>query len=322
MSLKVLEEINKKFGEKAILSLGDESFSPKDKIATGILSLDKILGGGFPKGKMVEIYSESGCGKTGICLLAMANAQKQGYKVAIVDMEHALDPNFASLLGLDINEVFISQPNEGSEALTILQMLVKSGEFGVVLLDSIAALTPLEEVDAEYGDSIIGRLSKLMGQACRRLTPIANQTGTCVLWNNQLRSNVGAIGHAETTITTGGKALPFFASIRLQLQRIQQVKSGDVVTGHMIRATTKKNKLTAPFKSCEYEITYGKHHVIINDLIENGVKLGLIEKTGAWFKVANQKFQGKENLKEFLISDPVITNVLEKEIKEKLGLTI
>lgn len=319
--LAVLAEIEKKFGKGSIFQLGDRTTTPVDTISTGIIGLDSALGiGGFPRGKIVEIYSDSGCGKSGICLQVIANAQKEGLKCAIIDTEHALDLGVANILGVNVDELCVSQPESGNVALEICEMLVKSGEFGVVVVDSVAGLTPVEEIDGEYGDAVIGRMAKLMNQAMRKMVPSVNSTNTLLIFTNQIRDNIGAFGHAETFVTVGGKALKFFSSVRVQLNRIQQVKDGDVITGHRVKAKVVKNRLAAPFKESNHEITYGQNAVKLNEILELGVEHKFIDKGGAWFTCNGERFQGKEKLKTYLKENPAVTDELEAKIRTELGV--
>ncbi|HNC56732.1 MAG TPA: recombinase RecA, partial [Leptospiraceae bacterium] len=319
--LDVLLEIEKRFGKGSIFQLGVKSSEPVDVISTGIIGLDTALGiGGFPRGKIVELYSESGCGKSGICLQVIANAQKQGLKCAIVDTEHALDLTVANLLGVDVNELYVSQPESGNVALEICEMLVKSGQFGVVIVDSVAGLTPEEEISGEYGDSNIGRMAKLMNQAMRKMIASVNSTNTCLIFTNQIRDNIGAFGHAETFITVGGRALKYFSSVRVQLNRVQQVKDGDVVVGHRVKCKVVKNRLAPPFRESNHEITYGQNAVRFNELVELGVEHKIIDKSGSWMSVNGERFQGKEKLKAYLVQNPQVADEIEGKIRTELGV--
>jgi len=319
--LSVIDELEKKYGKGIIYQLGDKSVAGVDVVSTGIIGLDAALGvGGIPRGKITEIYSDSGCGKSGICLQVIANAQKQGLRCAIIDTEHALDLAVANLLGVDVDSLFVSQPESGNVALEVCEMLIKSGSFGVVVVDSVAGLTPVEEIDGEYGDAVIGRMAKLMNQAMRKMTPSVNEKNVALVFTNQIRDNIGAFGYQETTITPGGKALKFFSSVRVELKRIQQVKDGDNIVGHRVKCKVVKNRLAPPFKESQHEITYGQNAVRLNELVELGAELKLVEKSGSWFTVNSERFQGKEKLKAYLLENPEVSAELEAKIRTELGV--
>jgi recombination protein RecA len=318
--LSVISDIEKKFGTGSIIKLSDR---PTDAphISTGSIGLDSALGiGGLPYGRIVEIYGDTGTGKSGITLSAIANAQRAGKRCAVIDTEHALDPAYAELLGVDVNELFISQPDDGDSALEICEMLIKSNKFGLVVVDSVAGLVPRRELDGDFGDANVGVMAKMMAQAMRKFAGAANKSHTCIVFTNQIRDNIGAFGYADTSITTGGKSLKFFASVRIELKRMQQVKTGDDVTGHKVKATVKKNKLAAPFKTAEYEITYNQNAVKLNEIADLGVEYKFIEKTGAWFSVNEQRFQGKDKLRTYLSENPNVADELEKKIRGFLGV--
>lgn len=274
----------------------------------------------MPYGRIVEIYGDTGTGKSGITLSTIANAQKDGKRCAIIDTEHALDPNYAKLLGVDIDELFISQPDTGDDALSICEELVKSGMFGVVVVDSVAGLVPKRELDGDFGDANVGVMAKLMAQAMRKLSPTTNRSNTCLVFTNQIRDNIGAFGYADTSVTTGGKSLKFFASVRIELKRMQQVKDGDDIVGHRVKATVKKNKLAAPFKIADYEITYNQNAVKLNELVDLGTEYKFIEKSGSWFTVNEQRFQGKDKVRTYLTENPSVAEGLEKQIRGFLGV--
>ena len=319
--LAIINELEKKYGKGIIFQLGSKVSTPVDTISTGIIGLDSALGiGGIPRGKITEIYSDSGCGKSGICLQVITNAQKQGLRCAIIDTEHALDLAVANLLGVNIDELFVSQPESGNVALEVCEMLVKSGEFGVVVVDSVAGLTPVEEINGEYGDAVIGRMAKLMNQAMRKMTPSVNEKNVALIFTNQIRDNIGAFGYQETTITPGGKALKFFSSVRIELKRIQQVKDGDNIVGHRVKCKVVKNRLSSPFRESQHEITYGQNAVRLNELVELGADHKIIEKSGSWFTVGKERFQGKEKLKSYLVDNPDVANELEAKIRTELGV--
>jgi recombination protein RecA len=319
--LQVINDIEKRFGKGAIFQLGSKSSTPVDVISTGIIGLDAALGvGGVPRGKITEFYSDSGCGKSGICLQVIANAQKQNLRCAIIDTEHALDLAVATLLGVNIDELFVSQPESGNAALEVCEMLVKSGEFGVVVVDSVAGLTPIEEIDGEYGDAVIGRMAKLMNQAMRKMTPSVNEKNVALIFTNQIRDNIGAFGYQETTTTPGGRALKFFSSVRVELKRIQQVKDGENIVGHRVKCKVVKNRLSAPFRESQHEITYGQNAVKLNELVELGTEHKIIEKSGSWFTCGGERFQGKEKLKTFLSENPELSADIEAQVRTILGV--
>lgn len=322
MSLKVLEDINKKFGPGSLIRLGDNPIEKPETISTGIIGLDHALGiGGFPIGRLVEVYGQSGTGKSCICYQTMASAQAKGYNVAYIDAEQAFDPGTAEMLGVKVDDLFVSQPSSGNEALEIAELLIKSKEFKLVIIDSVAALVPTEELTADYGDAVIGRQAKLVSQACRRLSPLCNENNVLLVFTNQIRDNIGAFGYAEQTQTVGGKALPFFAGIRIELKRIQQVKDGEVIVGHRIKAKTVKNRTAAPFKETQYEITYGQNDIKYNEIMELGVEHKIIDKSGAWYSYKGERVgQGKDNSKLWLKANPEKTAEIELEIRKKLEL--
>lgn len=319
--LAVLDEIEKKFGKGAIFQLGTKSDIPIDVISTGIIGIDAATGiGGFPRGKIIEAYGDSGTGKSGLCLQLIANAQAKGLRCAVIDSEHSLSLDVATMLGVKIDDLFVSQPVSGNESLEICEMLVKSGEFGLVIVDSVAALTPVEEIDGEYGDAIIGRMAKLMNQAMRKMTPAVNSTNTCLVFTNQIRDNLQAFGYGDQFVTPGGKALKFFASMRLEMKRVQQVKDGDNIVGHRVKAKVVKNRLAPPFKETQYEITYGQNAVKLNELVELGAELKFLDKAASWFTINNERFQGKEKLKTYLKDNPQVASELESKIRTELGV--
>lgn len=319
----VLDDINKKFGQGSIFRLGDKSGVPVETISTGIIGIDAASGvGGFARGKIIEIYSDTGCGKSCLTLQVIANAQKRGLKCAILDTEHALSLETCAMLGVNVDDLFVSQPSSGNESLEICEMLVKSGDFGVVVVDSVAALVPTEEINGDYGDAVIGRQAKLMNQACRKMTAAVGSTNTCLIFTNQIRANLQSFGYGDQTVTTGGMALKFFSSMRLELKRMQQIKSGDEISGHHVKATFKKNRCAAPFKTAEYEITYGQNSVKFNELVDLGVEYKFIDKGGAWYTYNGERWQGKENAKAFLMQNPEVANQLETKIRGFLGLEV
>lgn len=321
-ALSVISEINKKFGDGSIFKFSDKPNINVEAFSTGILGLDSALGvQGIARGKITEIIGQSGSGKTGICLSAIASAQKLGYKCAIVDTEHALALDYAELLGVNVEDLFVSQPDTGNDGLAIVKLLIESDQFALVIIDSIAALTPMQETDQEdFGSSNIGLHARLMSQAMRKLSPLVSKHNTALLMTNQLRANVGAMGHAEQWVPTGGQAVKFFSTVRIELKRMNQVKEGDSIVGHLMSAKVIKNKLAPPFKTCQYEITYGENSVKLNELIELGSKFGFITKGGSWYSYGDTKIgQGAAKVKNFLIENKDIAETIETAIKERLA---
>lgn len=317
--LKALEvamgQIEKQFGKGSIMKLGSETHLDVESISTGSIDLDIALGiGGVPKGRIVEIYGPESSGKTTVALHICAEAQKTGGTVAFIDAEHALDPTYARALGVDTDELIISQPDTGEQALEIADALVKSGAIDVLVVDSVAALVPRAEIEGEMGDSHVGLQARLMSQALRKLTGTINKTGCCAIFINQLREKVGVMfGNPETT--TGGRALKFYSSVRLDVRRIESIKKGDVITGNRTRVKVMKNKVAPPFKQAEFEITYGEGINRTGEIIDVGVKLGIVNKSGAWFSYGETRLgQGRDNAKVFLDENESI----REEIAEKI----
>lgn len=318
----VVDEIEKRFGKGSIFKFSDKPLEDVPCIPTGIISLDAALGvGGLPKGRIVEIYGDSGTGKSALCLMLIAEAQKLGLKCAFVDAENAIDAQTAELLGVKLDEIYISQPVSGNESLEITEILVKSGQFGVVVVDSVAALVPNEEITADFGDAIIGRQAKLMNQAMRKLVSPVRTTETLLVFTNQIRDNIGAFGYAETTTTTGGRALKFFSSVRLELKRTGQVKDGEDIVGHKVKITAKKNRVAPPFKVAEYEVTYGQNAVKLNELVDLGAEYKIVEKSGSWYSYNGTKIgQGRANARQFLIDNPQVAHEIEQKLRGFLGI--
>jgi len=303
--LKELQKAaNKHFGEGSVLLYEEEGRSDVDVIPTGITSLDKALGiGGIPRGRMIEIFGPESTGKTTLALYVAAQAQQLGGTVAYVDTEHSLDLSLAKTLGVNIKELLISQPDTAEKALNIIEYFAKSGKVSVIVLDSIAALTPQAEVDGDMGSSHIGLTARLMSQACRKMTPILNETNTSLIWINQLRMKIGVMfGNPETT--TGGNALKYYASLRLDVRRVQQIKKGEDIIGHEMRVTVKKNKLAAPGIRAKFNLLYGKGVDIIGDLFDLAVSSKIIDKSGAWYSYKGEKLgQGRNNACETLANN-------------------
>lgn len=315
---QVIGQIERQFGKGSIMRLGDSAKIAVDVIPSGCPTLDVALGiGGMPRGRIVEIYGPESSGKTTVALHVIAEAQKMGCVAAFIDAEHALDPVYAGNLGVDINSLYISQPDSGEQALDITDSLVRSGGIDIIVIDSVAALTPKAELDGEMGDSHVGLLARLMSQAMRKLTAAINKSNTCVIFINQLRDKVGVMyGNPETT--TGGKALKFYSSIRLDVRRVENIKEGDNVIGSRTRVKVVKNKLAAPFKQAEFDIIYGKGISREGCLLDLAIDFGIIEKSGSWFSYNGDKIgQGKETVKRYLAENEDIRAEIEKKVMEK-----
>ncbi|MCT4663130.1 MAG: recombinase RecA [Tissierellales bacterium] len=316
-----LNQIEKQFGKGSIMKLGEDSKLDIDVIPTGSMSLDIALGvGGVPKGRVVEIYGPESSGKTTVTLHMIAQAQKAGGTAAFIDAEHALDPVYAKNLGVDIENLIVSQPDTGEQALEITEALVRSGAVDIVVVDSVAALVPKAEIEGEMGDSHVGLQARMMSQALRKLTGAIKKSNTCTIFINQLREKIGVMfGNPETT--TGGRALKFYASVRLDVRRIETLKQGDQMIGNKTRVKVVKNKVAPPFKQAEFDIMYGKGISYEGDVIEVGVKAGIIDKAGAWYSYNDEKLgQGRENSKVYLKENPAITQEIEDKIRIAYGL--
>jgi len=317
----VMAQIEKAHGKGAVMRLGDEVRVPIDVIPTGSIALDIALGiGGLPRGRVVEIYGPESSGKTTVALHAVASAQKAGGIAAFIDAEHALDPDYAQKLGVDTDALLVSQPDTGEQALEIADMLIRSGAIDIIVIDSVAALVPRAEIEGEMGDSHVGLQARLMSQALRKLTGTISSTGTTTIFINQLREKIGVMfGSPETT--TGGKALKFYASVRLDVRRIETLKDGTDAVGNRTRVKVVKNKMAPPFKQAEFDIIYGLGISREGGLIDMGVEHGFVRKAGAWYTYeGDQLGQGKENARTFLKDNPDLADELEKKIKEKLGV--
>jgi recombination protein RecA len=316
-----LLQIERQFGKGSVMRLGEETRVPVEVIPTGSIALDVALGlGGLPRGRIVEIYGPESSGKTTVALHAVANAQRLGGIAAFIDAEHALDPDYAKNLGVDTDALLVSQPDTGEQALEIADMLIRSGAIDVVVIDSVAALVPKAEIEGEMGDSHVGLQARLMSQALRKITGALSQTKTTAIFINQLREKVGVMfGSPETT--TGGKALKFYASIRLDVRRIETLKDGTDAVGNRTKVKVVKNKMAPPFKSAEFDILYGIGISREGSLIDLGVEQSIVRKSGAWYTYeGDQLGQGKENARTFLRDNPDMANEIEKRIKEKLGV--
>jgi recombination protein RecA len=311
-----LSQIERQFGKGTVMRMGDEERLAIPSISTGSLGLDIALGiGGLPKGRIVEIYGPESSGKTTLTLQVIAEAQKQGGTAAFVDAEHALDPQYAEKLGVQMNDLIVSQPDTGEQALEVAEMLVRSGAVDVLVIDSVAALTPKAEIEGEMGDSHVGLQARLLSQAMRKLTGAIKQTNCLVIFINQIRMKIGVMfGNPETT--TGGNALKFYSSVRLDIRRIGSVKEGEEVVGNETRVKVVKNKVAPPFKQAEFQIMYGSGIFLLGELIDWGVKLNLIDKSGAWYAYKGDKIgQGKANAARFLSENPDIAKEIEGQIR-------
>src|SRR6188768_592654 len=316
-----LAQIEKNHGKGSVMRLGDEVRQPISVIPTGSIALDVALGiGGLPRGRVVEIYGPESSGKTTVALHAIANAQAEGGICAFIDAEHALDPEYAGRLGVDTDSLLVSQPDNGEQALEIADMLVRSGALALIVIDSVAALTPRAEIEGEMGDSHVGLQARLMSQALRKMTGALSGAGTTAIFINQLREKIGVMfGSPETT--TGGRALKFYASVRLDVRRIETLKDGQEMVGNRTRVKVVKNKVAPPFKQAEFDIMYGLGISREGGLIDVGVEAGLVRKAGAWYTYeGDQLGQGKENSRTFLRDNPDLANEIEKKILEKLGI--
>ncbi|MFJ4909364.1 recombinase RecA [Streptomyces sp. NPDC093249] len=318
-----LAQIERQFGKGAVMRMGDRVQEPIEVISTGSTALDIALGvGGLPRGRVVEVYGPESSGKTTLTLHAVANAQKAGGQVAFVDAEHALDPEYARKLGVDIDNLILSQPDNGEQALEIVDMLIRSGALDLIVIDSVAALVPRAEIEGEMGDSHVGLQARLMSQALRKITSALNQSKTTAIFINQLREKIGVMfGSPETT--TGGRALKFYASVRLDIRRIETLKDGTDAVGNRTRVKVVKNKVAPPFKQAEFDILYGQGISREGGLIDMGVEHGFVRKAGAWYTYeGDQLGQGKENARNFLKDNPDLADEIERKIKEKLGVGV
>ncbi|GLZ55802.1 MULTISPECIES: recombinase RecA [Actinomycetospora] len=316
-----LAQIDKQFGKGSVMRLGDEGRAPISVIPTGSIALDVALGvGGLPRGRVVEIYGPESSGKTTVTLHAVAQAQAQGGVAAFIDAEHALDPEYAKALGVDTDALLVAQPDTGEQALEIMDMLIRSNALDIIVVDSVAALVPRAEIEGDMGDSHVGLQARLMSQALRKITGALNHSGTTAIFINQLREKVGVMfGSPETT--TGGRALKFYSSVRLDIRRIETLKDGTDAVGNRTRVKVVKNKVAPPFKQAEFDMIYGHGISKEGSLIDVGVEQGFVRKSGAWYTYdGDQLGQGKENARKFLRENPDVAGEIEKRIKEKLGI--
>jgi len=323
--IKMLEDtissIEKTYGKGSIMKLGDGVINQIESISTGSISLDNALGiGGVPRGRIVEIYGPESSGKTTVCLHIIAEAQKEGGLVAFIDAEHALDINYAKKLNVDVNNMLVSQPDYGEQALEIVDTLVRSNALDVIVIDSVAALVPRSEIEGEMGDAQMGVQARLMSQALRKITGAVSRSRTTVIFTNQLRSKIGVMfGSPETT--TGGNALKFYASVRMDIRRIAAIKNGDEIVGNRTKVKIVKSKVAPPFKVVEFDIMYNQGISKEGDIIDLGVSKGVIQKAGAWFTFGEDRFNGREKFRTRLMEEPELYKNIEKDLKEALGMT-
>ena len=314
-----ISQIEKKFGKGSVMRLGDRTAVDVDVIPSGSLTLDKALGiGGYPKGRIIEIYAPESSGKTTLTLHAIAQAQKQGGKAAFIDAEHAIDPVYAKNLGVDIDELILSQPDSGEQALEIAEMLVRSGVIDLIVIDSVAALVPQVELDGEMGDAAVGLQARLMSKALRKLSGVMNKTNCTVIFINQLREKIGVMyGNPETT--TGGRALKFYSSVRVEIRRSEQIKQNGEIVGNKANIKVVKNKVAPPFKTTQVDIIYGKGISRDGEILDLAVEGDIVEKSGAWYAYNGEKIgQGRENAKNFLLEHPAIFAEVEEKVKAQL----
>ena len=311
-----MQQIERTYGKGSIMRFGDNTVSNVEAISTGSLALDLALGiGGLPKGRIIEIYGPESSGKTTLALHVLAQAQKAGGEVAFIDAEHALDITYARALGVKVEDMLVSQPDTGEQALEITEALVRSGAIDVIVVDSVAALVPRAEIEGEMGDSFVGLHARLMSQALRKLTGAVGKTNTIVIFINQLREKVGVM-YGNPEVTTGGRALKFYASVRIDVRRIEALKNGSEIIGNRTRAKVVKNKMAPPFREAEFDIMYGEGISLIGELIDLGVKLGLVQKSGSWYSMGETRIgQGRDSAKQYLRDNPEIAAKLEADIR-------
>jgi len=320
--LATLAQMDKQFGKGSVLMLGSKASLPVEVISTGSVAIDNALGaGGFPRGRVVEIFGPESSGKTTLALHIIAEAQKLGGSAAFIDAEHALDPTYAAKLGVDVENLIVSQPDYGEQGLEIAQALVQSQALDVLVIDSVAALTPKAEIEGEMGDSHMGLHARMMSQALRKLTASVSRANTILIFINQLREKIGVVfGNPETT--TGGRALKFYASVRVEIRRMTAIKDGDVVIGNRTKVKIVKNKIAAPFREVEVDIFYGQGISRFSDILDLGADKGLIEKSGSWYSYKGERIgQGRDNARQFLINNPDLCNTIDAELRQLLGLT-
>ncbi|AGZ81100.1 recombinase RecA [Campylobacter fetus] len=319
-----LKQIDKAFGKGTVLRLGDKEIEPIDSISSGSIGLDIALGiGGVPKGRIVEVYGPESSGKTTLTLHLIAESQKVGGVCAFVDAEHALDVKYAKNLGVDTDNLYISQPDFGEQALDIVETLARSGAVDLIVIDSVAALTPKSEIEGDMGDQHVGLQARLMSQALRKLTGVVHKMGTTVVFINQIRMKIGAMGYGTPETTTGGNALKFYASVRLDVRKIATLKQSDEPIGNRVKVKVVKNKVAPPFRQAEFDIMFGEGISKEGEIIDYGVKLDIIDKSGAWFSYDNSKLgQGRENSKAFLKENKAIADEITEKIRANMGDSI
>ncbi len=317
-----IKQIDKTFGKGALIRLGDKVIEPIDSISTGSLGLDLALGiGGVPKGRVMEIYGPESSGKTTLALQIIGQAQATGSVCAFVDAEHALDVKYAANLGVDVDNLFVSQPDFGEQALDIVETLTRSGAIDVIVVDSVAALTPKSEIDGDMGDVHVGLQARLMSQALRKLTGVVSKMGTTIIFINQIRMKIGTMGYGSPETTTGGNALKFYASVRIDVRRIATLKQADEQIGNRVKAKVIKNKVAPPFRQAEFDIMFGEGISKEGEIVDYGVKLDIIDKSGAWFSYGETRLgQGRENVKALLKENKELSLELENKIKEEMGI--
>ncbi|MDR1975796.1 MAG: recombinase RecA [Campylobacteraceae bacterium] len=317
-----LKQIDKAFGKGAIVRLGDKEFEPIDAISTGSLGLDIALGiGGVPKGRVIEIYGPESSGKTTLALQIIAQSQKAGGICAFIDAEHALDVKYAKNLGVDVDNLLVSQPDFGEQALDIVETVARSGAVDVIVVDSVAALTPKNEIDGDMGDQHMGLQARLMSQALRKLTGVLHKMQTTVIFINQIRMKIGVMGYGSPETTTGGNALKFYASVRIDVRKIATLKQAEEQIGNRVKAKVVKNKVAPPFRQAEFDIMFGEGISKEGELVDYGVKLDIIDKSGAWFSYKESKLgQGRENTKAFLKENQPIAKEIEEAIRQSIGI--
>jgi len=314
-----IDKIEKNYGKGTIMKLGDEAVEQIETISTGSITLDSALGiGGLPKGRVIEIYGPESSGKTTLAIHCIASAQKNGGIAAFIDAEHAFDRLYAQKLGVDIENLLISQPDNGEQALEIAENLIRSGAIDIIVIDSVAALTPKSEIEGEMGDSKMGLHARLMSQAMRKLTATISRTGCCCIFINQLREKIGVMfGNPETT--TGGNALKFYASVRLDIRRIGQIKDGEAIVGNRTKVKVVKNKLAPPFRIAEFDIMYGEGISKVGEIVDLGVDKGIVKKSGSWFSYNETKLgQGRDAVKQLLLDNPELSEEIENQIREAM----
>ena len=315
-----LQAIEKKYGKGSIMKMDGENVQQVEAVSSGCLTLDSALGiGGFPKGRIVEIYGPESSGKTTVALHAVAEVQKKGGTAAFIDAEHALDPLYASKLGVEIENLYISQPDSGEQALEILETLVRSGAIDIVVVDSVAALTPQAEIDGEMGDSHVGLQARLMSQALRKLTAVASKSKCTIIFINQLREKVGVM-YGNPEVTTGGKALKFYATVRIDIRKTDALKDGTEIVGNHVKAKIVKNKVAPPFKVAEFDIMYGTGISALGCMVDVAVEKGIIQKSGSWFSYNDERIgQGREKVLDYLRNNPDLAETINGQVREKLG---